>query len=283
MAALVADKSPDDDDQKPLEMSLNVYEDGRALRCEDALGQTLSQKCEEPCGPRTRVCGLQIGGDEFSYFHNGIVRYTPSRMPLFALVRRVALGACPCDRAFVGATLDALERVFEPALFDWRVRNSRHFSARFGQALLGTHSPKWLDRMADDGALVGPAAGRSAADDGAARDPGCFGGAAATSVFYAPAYDAARPAPDLEEWARGLGGEPPDDGDDDSPNLEADAAAARAVVAGRAARRRQRGGVEVDVIPAVEEKEALAEHLVAGQLSSFLDRSLDGSGAEGGS
>ena len=53
-------------------------------------------------------------------------------MPLFALVRRVALGACPCDRAFVGATLDALERVFEPALFDWRVRNSRHFSARFG-------------------------------------------------------------------------------------------------------------------------------------------------------
>ena len=87
MAALVADASPDDD-QKPLEMALNVYEDGRALRCEDALGQTLSQKCEEPCGPRTRVCGLQIGGDEFSYFHNGIVRYTPSRMPLFALVRR---------------------------------------------------------------------------------------------------------------------------------------------------------------------------------------------------
>ncbi|KAH8056554.1 hypothetical protein JL722_7391 [Aureococcus anophagefferens] len=247
MTALVADASPDDD-QKPLEMSLNVYEDGRALRCEDALGQTLSQKCEEPCGPRTRVCGLQIGGDEFSYFHNGI-------------------------------------RVFEPELFDWRVRNSRHFSARFGQALLGTHSPKWLDRMADDGALVGPAAGRSAADDGAARDPGCFGGAAATSAFYAPAYDAARPAPDLEEWARGLGGEPPDDGDDDSPNLEADAAAARAVVAGRAARRRQRGGVEVDVIPAVEEKEALAEHLVAGQLSSFLDRSLDGSveGSAGGS
>ena len=82
-------------------MSLNVYQDSRAVRCRDVIGQAAHGKCEEHCGgPGSRVCGLQIGGDEFSYFANGIVRYTPTRMPLFELVHRVSLGGCPCDRTF---------------------------------------------------------------------------------------------------------------------------------------------------------------------------------------
>ena len=173
------------------------------------------------------------------------------------------------------------------------MRNSRHFAATFGQALLGAKSPRWLDRMADDGALVGPAAGR--AKEAGAADVGCLGDVFPASRPRGGAWrsraddDGGRaPAPDLEEWARTFGGcgEEPLEDEDGRPTLEAEVAAARKVVSGK--RRGDDGGGDGDGAGAGagEAKAAAAqtpaeEHAVMAQLSSFLDRSLDPDGPDG--
>lgn len=130
--------------------------------------------------------GLEVGGMEFSFSDQGIVKCAPMRCPappredgeprFLNLRQSIELGVFHGSANEVSQVVRSLREDFAPGTYHVVSKNCNAFSNAFSERLIGVSIPRWVNRLAATAGRFGIGAGGEAVggageDGGAAAPP----------------------------------------------------------------------------------------------------------------